>query len=296
MLLSTEHSHLRDAFGDEGAIERLAAAGFDAVDMSLFCMSFDDNVFNTAAYRRRAEELRAFANRLGIGFNQSHACFGFDWTDSAAFTEIFWPKQTRAIEIAGILGCKSIVIHPLHGPVCYVGNEEMLFEVNMKFYRALLPYARAAGVKIALENMWQTDTKRGVIDDSVCSRAAELARYIDALDDPQFIACLDLGHCGLVGEAPADAIRILGHDRLHALHVHDNDFRGDMHTIPYQGKIDWEGVMQALAEIDYDGDLTMEASYFSERMPPELKAASDRYMVAVGRHLISRFAYYQQNK
>lgn len=295
MKLSTEHAHLQKDFGDERSIEILKEAGFDAVDMSLFCMSYDDNVFNTADYRTRALEIRAHADRLGIPFHQAHACFGFDWTDHRAFAEQFYPKQVRALEIAGILGCQTVVVHPLHGPFAYRGHEEELFEVNMKFYRSLLPYAKEYGVKIALENMWQRDEKRKVIMDSACSSAAEFVRYLDTLNDEHFVACLDLGHCGLVGEDPAQMIRALGHDRLQALHVHDNDLLRDQHTFPYLGKNDWEEIMKALAEIDYQGDLTMESNGFHPAFPAELKPAADRFLVAIGRHLIERYEFYKNN-
>ena len=295
MKLSTEHEHLQNDFGDERSIELLKEAGFDAVDMSLFYMSYDDNVFNTPDYRRYARELRAHADKIGIPFNQAHACFGFDFTDTVAFTEQFYPKQVRALEIAGILGCKAVVIHPLHGPMPYRGHEEELFEINMKFYRSLLPYAKEYGVKIALENMWQRDAKRKIIMDSTCSQAKEFVRYLDALDDEHFVACLDLGHCGLVGESVTDMIRTLGHERLLALHVHDNDFLRDEHTFPYLGKNDWEEIMKALAEINYQGDLTMEADGFYPHFPADLKPAADRFLVDIGRYLIERYEFYKKN-
>ena len=296
MKLSTEHYHLQERIGDERAITQLKEAGFDAIDMSLFCMSQDDNIFNTSDYRRYAKELRAHADALGIPFNQSHACFGFDFTNVAAFTEQFYPKQVRALEIAGILGCHAVVIHPLHGPMSYRGHEEELFEINMKFYRSLLPYAKEYGVKIALENMWQRDQKRkGIIVDSTCSQAGEFIRYLDTLNDEHFVACLDIGHCALVGDDPADTIRALGRERLQALHVHDNDFLNDQHTFPYLGKYNWEEIIKALAEIDYQGDLTMESDGLYHSLPIPLLPAADRFLVAIGRYLIERYEFYRKN-
>ena len=51
--------------------------------------------------------------------------------------------------------------------------------------------------------------------------------------------------------------------------------------------------MQALAKIDYQGDLTMEASYFYETMPREVKPLADRFLADVGRYLIGRFLFYK---
>ena len=164
----------------------------------------------------------------------------------------------------------------------------------MKFFRSLLPYAKEYGVNIALENMWQRDGKRKIIMDSACSKAAEFVRYLDTLDDAHFVACLDLGHCGLVGGEPQEMIRALGHERLQALHVHDNDLFADKHTFPYFGKTDWEEVMRALADIDYQGDLTMESDGFYSSLPPEIKPSADRLLVDIGRYLIKRYAFYKE--
>ena len=162
----------------------------------------------------------------------------------------------------------------------------------MRFYRSLLPYAKEYDVKIALENMWQIDKKRRVICDDTCSRAVEFARYVDTLDDEHFVACLDLGHCGLIGEEPQDAIRILGHDRLKALHVHDNDYRGDTHTLPFLSHMEWEEIMKALADIKYDGEFTFEADNFLPHFPKDLKPMAAKFMVDTGRYLISRYEHH----
>ena len=45
MKLSTQISGLAGRFGDEEAIRRLAAAGYDSLDFSLFQMSNDNSPF-----------------------------------------------------------------------------------------------------------------------------------------------------------------------------------------------------------------------------------------------------------
>ena len=147
------------------------------------------------------------------------------------------------------------------------------------------------GVKIALENMWghsQVDSAK--IVPNVCSYGRDLADYYDALDPKYFTVCLDIGHCGLVGQSADNAIRELGHSRLHALHVHDTDHVLDLHTLPFQGKINWETVCKALAEIDYDGDFTYEvggtylAHYKNDKI---LMRKAFELMEVTGRKLIS---------
>ena len=297
MKLSTEHGHYFRAYRDEEALDILKAAGYDAVDMSLFCMSREDNVFNTPDYKKRALEIRAHADKIGMPFNQSHTPFRSKaWTDPVQYEEFYLPQQIRALEIAGIMGCENVVIHPLHDADHYKGHEDETFEINMKYYRRLLPYAKDLGVRIVTENMWGRNELRKCITPSACGLVEEFIRYVDGIDDESFGACLDLGHCGLVGEEAEDAIRALGKDRLKALHVHDNKYWDDNHTAPGLGKMHWEEIMKALAEIDYEGDLTMESDGLFKYLPPALFGAADRFLVEIGRYLIGRFEHYKQAK
>ena len=94
-------------------------------------------------------------------------------------------------------------------------------------------------IKIALENMWGRDPRTNVIVPNVCSVAAELADYADALDPDWFTVCLDIGHIGLVREYEAPFIKYLGADRLTCVHIHDNDYISDLHTCPFTGKLPW---------------------------------------------------------
>jgi len=81
----------------------------------------------------------------------------------------------------------------------------------------------------------------------------------------------------------------LGSDRLACLHVHDVDGIDDSHTLPYFGIVRWQQVMEALAEIDYKGDLTFEACGFFRDKPVELYPQYLKMMERTGRHLINIF-------
>ena len=103
-------------------------------------------------------------------------------------------------------------------------------QFNIDFYNSLKPLCEEFGTKIALENMFGHDDRRHVMLANVCSYGEQLAEYYDALDPRYFTVCLDLGHSGLVGDDAAHAIRALGHRRLTALHVHDNNYMEDLHV------------------------------------------------------------------
>ena len=190
--------------------------------------------------------------------------------------------------MSALMGAKISVVHPLHYQT-YKGNEEETFRLNMDFFRRLIPYCKEYGVKVGIENMWQRDARRKCIIMDVCNSSQEMIKYIDTLDSEYMVCCLDLGHVGLTvrDDEAQDFIRALGHDRLKALHVHDNDYQSDAHLTPYLGKMDWAEITQALGDINYDGDMTYEVS------PTLINTADDsftpiaaKFMADVGRHLI----------
>lgn len=281
MLLSTQTLELSKRFGDEGAIKIIHESGFDAYDYTFTDRGENDPVLKDD-FRDYFKGLREFADKTGIVCNQAHARFPV-----AVYGESEWNKNRydvvlRDIEAASVLGTKIIVVHPIHSRYPLEGA----YERNIEFYGGLMPYCRKYGIKIALENMWRTDPKRGFIIADVCSGAENFAKLLDGLSGDCFTACLDLGHCGLIGEEAQDAIRILG-NRIGALHVHDNDYLHDSHTLPYLGKMEWDNILAALAEVGYGGDFTYEADNFLVDIPSELMPCALKFMASVGRKMIS---------
>ena len=67
MLVSTQTEHLAAKFSHETAIRMLADAGYEAFDLSLFCMLNDDDPFNSDRYLELARRLCGVAE---VGFLQ----------------------------------------------------------------------------------------------------------------------------------------------------------------------------------------------------------------------------------
>lgn len=258
MKISTEIYSSARHVGEEKAIELLAKAGFDAWDFSMFEMARIDwstyklkessHPLSKPDYAKFAKSLRKVADDCGIECNQSHAPFpsrlvGMDYLK-------------RAIECTAIAGGKICIIHPDNNSSC---------EENAKMYNELLPYAKEYGVKIATENMWNwhEGAKRSTF--AACATAEDFKKHIDIVNDPYLVACLDLGHAEMEGsgEGAPYMIRELG-DRLQALHIHDNDKIGDSHQIPFSMKIDFNEIAKALKDINYQGELTLEADRYLE--------------------------------
>lgn len=285
MIVSTQTDVLSSRYGDERAIRMIAAAGYDAFDLSLFRMYYDkDYEMNGPDFRAYAKKLQHVADEVGIVCNQAHAPFPSS-TDDEAETKIIFKMLLRAMEAASIVGAKSIVIHPRQH-LRYIGNEQTLKQMNLEFYRSLIPYAQIFGIKIAVENMWQYEVDH--ISHSTCASPKEFCEYIDELNSEWVIACLDLGHVSLVHENIPNMIHSLGQQRLQALHIHDTDYISDLHTMPFMGKMDYSSILQALTEIKYQGDITFEADNFFQNMPDELVPDAVAFMCKVGRYLAQR--------
>lgn len=290
MLYSTTLDVLATNFGREKGIEIIADAGFPCIDFSMFRdldFAFADD------WKENTKRFKDIADSRGVTFNQAHAPFGGGWEK---YTQETAPKLPRLFEVAAMLGVKQIVVHPIQ-KVPYLGHEEEMFELNMEFYRSLAPYARNCGIKIAIENMWQNRPVSKIICDDVGADPRELNRYYDALNDPEvFTICLDLGHVALCGREPQDAIRTIGHDRLGCLHVHDVDYLSDLHTLPGCAKINWDAVCRTLADIDYQGEFTLEADNFLVKYDIEFRPTATKFMADVCKHLTDKIEFYKAQK
>ena len=263
--------------------------GFDSVDFMLNDLVFDSSemyLTDTVSY---CEAIKKEASQRGLVIQQTHAPFQFKNRDNPEhFENVIFPRIVRSLEMSALLGAKIAVVHPLNHK-SYKDNSEELFRLNMDFYRRLIPYCKEYGVKVGIENMWQKDPRRKCIVMGVCNSSQEMIRYIDTLDSEYMVACLDLGHVGLPlrDDEAQDFIRALGHDRLKAIHVHDNDYQSDSHLLPYLGKMNWAEITQALADINYDGDMTYEVNYSLLYISDSnLMPLSAKFMADVGRHLI----------
>ncbi len=270
---------LFEKYGAEKSSHFIKEAGFDAVDFALKAMTDDDHFFMREDYLENAEKIRSIYENAGLYINQAHAPYSFpleDYLKEDVLESKIIPRLNRSLEIASALGAETIIVHPIH--YRWITPNEA-FEKNMELYRGFIPYCEKLGIKVAVENMWDRDLKRGHIIHDTCSTKEEFIKYIDAIDSPYIVACLDVGHVGLPrqDDEAHDFVRALGKNRLKALHIHDNNYQGDEHSLPFCGKINWNELGKALGEIGYEGDFTYEvdgkmfASFPEELIPSALK-------------------------
>lgn len=279
MKTSTEICSIAKIVGEEKAIELIARAGFDAWDFSMFDMARYDwanGCVLESAHPLRGAEYAAFARRLrdigedcGIHCNQSHAPF-------PVYKKEIRDYMKRAIECTAIAGGDICIIHP---------DNFSPAEKNAEMYLELLPFAKEHGVRIATENMWCWDNDRNIATAAACSHHDDFLAHIRAVDDPYFVACLDIGHAEMagLGTSAEQMILTLG-EHLHALHIHDNDLKHDSHQIPFSMSIDFDKIAKALKTVGYKGYLTLEADQYMKAYDQsnayvgvkELSKAADR--------------------
>ena len=158
------------------------------------------------------------------------------------------------LEVADRLGAIS-VNGPLYGaPLVFAGRAPALVADNEMAARgervvtalsALAPEAASAGCVLALEplNRYETD---------VISTVSQALAVIDAVDHPALGLLIDTFHANIEERSIPDAIRQSG-KRLVYFQGNENH-RG----FPGTGSINWPEVMKALADIGYEGPITLE--------------------------------------
>ena len=278
MLLSSNFMYFHDELGLLKTVDVFAEAGFQAIEFNLDLKEYYTDRHGEDFYR----EIRRYAEDKGICFLQAHAPFSSSYTDEGKTKQRFL-DIVKSFRHAALLGAKAVIVHPCRHIDCSEAeNYALMMEYNLRFYRSLLPYAEEQGVKIAIEN----------VRDSITVTPEGLLTLLHALESDTFTVCYDVGHANKTGQDPAEMVRKLG-KHIAYTHIHDNDGIHDSHTLPYYGTVDWEGVMQAFAEVGYAGNLNYEAGRFVQNTPIALRAESAKYMASVGRHLISRFEHYK---
>jgi D-psicose/D-tagatose/L-ribulose 3-epimerase len=160
----------------------------------------------------------------------------------------------RCIEVADALGAK-IIGGPLYGePLVFAGRppqphtkEEIAkrAERTVEGLASLAPMARSAGKVLALEPLNRFET------DIVCT-TRQAIEVIDRVGDAGLGILLDTFHMNMEDRSIPDAIRAAG-SRLVHFQANENH-RG----FPGTGNMNWPAIMRALAEIGYEGPVSLE--------------------------------------
>lgn len=270
------------------AMRRLKAIGFDAVDLNIsdagkpfFRLGDDD-------WRAWAEEVASLSRALALPITQSHAPFYNALIPEHPNAAVWEPMIERAIIASGMVGSPWVVMHP----GTYPDDARDFRESKRRNYEYFMPWlekAEKAGCGIAIENMADRYGAEGPSrrrpGGCYCATYVELCDLVDSFHVPNVGICWDFGHARLMDIDQREALRYMG-KRLKATHVADNNGLKDDHILPFQGDIDWRGILPVLHEIGYEGDLTYEIHCSTSRLPDELVDPMASLCHDVGRYLL----------
>ena len=159
----------------------------------------------------------------------------------------------RSIEVCNALNISRIVIHACTDKTF---TNDTFYKYNTAFYADLLDLAEKYNITILTEN-WDNDA-------SHFSTGKQISDFIDYINHPLFAACWDTAHGNIAKNA-----REIGQyqniialqDKLKGLHISDNFGDVHHHSWPFAGIINFDQIMQALIDVNYDGYFNFEASY-----------------------------------
>ncbi len=245
MKIVTTTSVFPPCWDSADALNRLAAIGYDCLDMAFdYCTQKDDFPFMTDGYEAWADSLRNTAEKLGVAYTHSHACF-----DAASRS----PLVERAIHCASVMGIRYMVVHPVfRNPEGTITDDEEFIRTNAELILPQLEIAGKYGVVLLSENLlWGSSIRSEVI-----------AALADEVNSPSFGWCYDTGHAHAMGDS-LDNFRRVSRAPL-SLHIQDNHGnQRDEHLLPGDGTLDWAQFFRALKDVNYAGEFVLEAHHQS---------------------------------
>lgn len=231
---------------DEAIFKMVSEQGFQYFDYPLYWKGVTDHIGLDKDYKEKALAVKNLALKYGLTCRQTHATMMNSKDEEGLLKEI--EMISKEIEISSLLGAKGTVIHP--NP-----NFDKKKNANI-FKKYFVPLAHKFNINILIEN---TFTWNGKINPMCSSTPDDLLDLLNLINDDYVGACVDIGHAALaeLKTSPEEMLRKLN-KKVYALHLHDNDTRGDTHQMLYTGYININKVLETLKEISYKGDITFE--------------------------------------
>lgn len=292
----------------EHGFQMLKNAGFTCCDFSLNSYLYNKDIYSenlNGFFSNDLGELYEFfeahkeaAKNAGIRFNQMHMPYPvYVPTVSDEVNKYLWENiPMKSMEICKFLECSNIVIHGLK-LAKFLGTEEAEWEKTAEFLESIAPFAAANNITICMENLY--DGAQGHLAEGP---GCDVRKAVERIDDfnnrygAEVLGfCFDIGHANLVHLDFYDFITTLG-PRLKVLHLHDNDGRYDLHQLPFTftktrentSATNWEGFIQALRDINFNGVLSFETAPVLDAFPPEMKFEVLCFINKIGKYLAEK--------
>lgn len=140
-------------------------------------------------------------------------------------------RLEELLEVAEVLKARSVVCHLGYEPKQHHRHTDEWLQNSVETWSHLAETARNAGVRIALENVYE--------DTPVLHQ-----KLLALLKDDSVGICIDVGHSHIYSKVPVrDWFNTLK-DHIIELHLHDNDGSEDQHLPLGKGKIDFAKILK----------------------------------------------------
>ncbi len=153
--------------------------------------------------------------------------------------------QTSIIKKCGEVGIGIAVIHPSCEPYSLFERGDRL-KFASETLGIISENAEKCGVRLAIENLPRT-----------CLTCIHEEHNLILKQAPKAFACFDTNHS--LRQTNVEFIKALG-NKIITTHFSDYDMVNERHLLPFLGRNDWSGIMNALEEVDYNGPITYEVS------------------------------------
>jgi sugar phosphate isomerase/epimerase len=133
----------------------------------------------------------------------------------------------QVLDAAEVLKPEVMVFHPGYDRWRYGEATAAWLDNSVSVWSGVLERARRIGTTIAVENIFEEEP-------------STLKALLEAVGDPHFGHCFDVGHWNLFKKVGMDDwFEALG-TRIAEVHIHDNSGTRDDHAPPGEGAIDFE--------------------------------------------------------
>ena len=226
-------------------IDRLKHIGYDGVEFYLGAQ-------DTTAYKRMGD----YTRDLGLETTTVMTMGKEDnpISESVAIREKALDKMKWGVDRAHDLNAK-IICGPFHSAHTVFVNRPPLdqeYALAGEVLNAAAEYAAQANIVFALEALNRFECY-------LCNTMEQLLKLVKAADHPNVRAMFDTHHSNIEEKSYASALATIAPVLAH-VHISEND-RGT----PGEGQVLWDNAFSSLAEIKYQGWLTIEA--FSRNDP-----------------------------
>lgn len=250
-----------------------ARAGFQGYEPALDetgPLSLDSGDGDVRAVRTMACDAGLELTSLATGLYWKYPCTSGDAAVRSKSLDI----MKRQLEAAALLGVNTALVVPGMVYACFADAPPVPYDAAwdraLETVSAAAVHARACGVKIGVENVWN----------GFLLSPLEMRTFLDTIGDPFVGAYFDVGNVVQFG-FPEHWVRILG-SRIVKSHV--KDFRRSVGTLSgfvdlLSGDVDFPEVMKAFGEVGYDDCIIAEVGayrHYGEQSVYNLAAAMRR--------------------